>query len=79
MIAGTPASMHNRQIEPFSAAFGASNFDGLFHRLPQIERVRLELDLAGFDLREIQDVVDDRQQAVAGPPDRLGEVALFRR
>ena len=37
----------------------------------------VELDLAGLDLREVEDVVDDRQQRVAGRPDRLGVVALL--
>ena len=32
----------------------------------QVKRRMLELQLAGFDLREIQDVVDDRQQLLAG-------------
>ena len=33
--------------------------------------------LPGLDLREVEDVVDDRQQRVARRPDRLGEVALL--
>ena len=43
----------------------------------QVERLRLELDPAGLDLREVEDVVDDREQRVAGRPDRLGVVALL--
>ncbi len=43
----------------------------------KVERLVLELDPAGLDLREVEDVVDDRQQGVAGGPDRLGVVALL--
>ena len=43
----------------------------------KIERSMLELDLAGLDLREVEDVVDDQQQGIAGRPDRLGVVALL--
>ncbi len=36
----------------------------------------LDLQLAGFDLREVEDVVDDRQQRLARVPHRLRVVAL---
>ena len=41
------------------------------------ERLGLEVDLAGLDLREVEDVVDDREEGVARRPDRVGEVALL--
>ena len=37
----------------------------------------LQVDLAGLDLREVEDVVDDREQRVAGGLDRVGVVALL--
>ena len=37
----------------------------------------VQLETAGFDLREVEDVVDDRQQRLAGCVDRLGVVALL--
>ncbi len=40
-------------------------------------RFRRELDFAGLDLGEIEDVVDQRQQIVSGRADRLGELHLF--
>ena len=43
----------------------------------QGEWTMVELDLAGLDLREIEDVVDDRQQRIARCADRLGVVALL--
>ena len=39
----------------------------------------LELELAGLDLGEVEDVVDDDEQGVAAGADRLGEVALLGR
>ena len=38
---------------------------------------RVEVDSAGLDLREVEDVVDDRQQGIAGGADRVGVVALL--
>jgi hypothetical protein len=37
----------------------------------------LELQLAGLDLREVEDVVDDRRAATRRSADRLGELALL--
>ena len=47
--------------------------DGLAH----VEVDRVELELAGLDLREVEDVVDDRQQRAAGAAHGLGEAALL--
>jgi hypothetical protein len=52
--------------------------EGALDRGPERERLGLEVDLARLDLREVEDVVDDREQRVAARPDRLGEVALLR-
>ena len=41
------------------------------------ERLMIELDAPGLDLREVEDVVDDRQQGVARGPDGLRVVALL--
>jgi hypothetical protein len=44
----------------------------------QVERRRiLQLHLAGFDLREIENIVDDVQQIVAGTPEDAHIFALF--
>ena len=45
--------------------------------LAQVERMRLDVHPPGLDLREVEDVVDDRQQRVAGVADGRGEVALL--
>ena len=39
--------------------------DRLLHQRRKIERARVEVDAAGFDLGEIEDLVDQRQQRVA--------------
>ena len=44
----------------------------------RIERLQIELELAGVDLREVEDVVDDRQQPVAARADHLDVLALRR-
>ena len=41
--------------------------------------IDVELDLAGLELGEVQDVVDDVQQRLAGAADALGVLALLRR
>jgi hypothetical protein len=40
-------------------------------------RAPLELHLARLDLGEVEDVVDDREQRLAGGADRVDEVALL--
>ena len=42
-----------------------------------VEVHRLERQLAGLDLREVEDVVDDRQQVLGRAADGVGELALL--
>src|SRR5690349_23973943 len=49
----------------------------LFRSEAEIDR--FEVELAGLDLGEVEDVVDDREQRVGAAADRLGEVALLAR
>jgi len=44
---------------------------------PEIKVDRLEVELAGLDLGDVQDVVDDEQQVVGRVPDGLQVVALL--
>ena len=46
------------------------------NRFVYIERHGGELELAGFDLREIQNVVDDAEERLAGPRHVLHEPLL---
>ncbi len=50
----------------------------VLHQLAQVEVDPLELQLAGFDLGEIEDVVDDAQQMLAGLVDGICEAPLLR-
>ena len=43
----------------------------------QVERLRLDVHAAGLDLREVEDVVDDREQRVARVADRGDVVVLL--
>jgi hypothetical protein len=51
----------------------------LAHRAPQVEVHLLEVDAAGLDLREVQDVVDDLEQRAPRLVDHLGVLALLGR
>ena len=48
-----------------------------FDTFAQIERRRLDVHAARLDLREVEDVVDDREECVAGIADRVDVVALL--
>ncbi len=48
-----------------------------FDEVRQAHRCRVNVDLARFDLRQIQDVVDQREQIVPGRVDRVRELHLL--
>ena len=48
-------------------------------QLVEIDCWRVQVDLAGFDLRQVEDVVDERQQVVAGGGDAARELDLLGR
>ena len=54
-----------------------TNVDGVVDQLAEIERDRFQLELAGFDFREVEDVADQVQQRLAGRLGDLGELSLF--
>ncbi len=69
----------SRQLEALAPGrAGPAGRDVLDDRA-QVEVDRLQLELARLDLREVQDVVDDAEQRLARPPNRLGVLALLRR
>ena len=53
------------QVEVLGAGVLGEHVDGRVDRLGEVELGALELELAGLDLRQVEDVVDDRQQRVA--------------
>ena len=46
--------------------------------LAETERLRVDGHLAGLDLRQVEDLVDQREEVVAGRVDRLGKLHLLR-
>ena len=61
-----------------AVAFSPQVADVLQH-LVEIEIDAFDRQLAGLDLREVEDVVDDAEQVLAGALDLLHVVALARR
>ena len=58
-----------RDADPVLRRALAHHHHATLERLPQGERVNLELDLPGLDLGEVEDVVDQREQVVPGGGD----------
>ena len=54
------------------------HLQAMLHRIAQFEGPQLKGQHASFDLGEIQDVIDDGQEAIGARPDRVGKAALFR-
>ena len=80
MAAGTSrASLSNTRPCPgcFSAARAGDQVERRFDALAQVEGLALDVQPPGLDLREVEDVVDDRQQRLAAVADGLGELALL--
>ena len=57
------ASIHDRDSTPFSGAAAAQSRPRSSISLVEVERRPVELELAGLDLREVEDVVDDARAA----------------
>ena len=72
-----PSSIRQPSSRPFSAGARRDDVERALDALAQVERLALELELAGLDLREVEDVVDHVQQRVAARADDLGELALL--
>ena len=75
--AGAPGAIDARQFQPGRHRRGADEVERRFDALAQRERHRLDLQAPGLDLREVEDVVDDRQQRIAAAPDGVDVVALL--
>ena len=54
-------------------------FQGRLHALTQVEWRLFQIDFAGLDLREVENVVDDVQQGFSGQLDRLQVLSLLAR
>ena len=72
---GTSASMSSMQLEPLSRARASASGFSVSSSTVASENVdRLELELARFDLREVEDVVDDDEQRVGRRRDGLAGI-----
>ncbi len=69
----------NDQLEALVCRLAADQAGDAGHRVLQIEAGALEGQLAGLDLGEVEDVVDDAQKVLAGLVDLAHIVALARR
>ncbi len=65
------------QLQALGLGARREQLDDVAHRQLDVEGDRLEGQLAGLDLGEVEDVVDHRQQGVAGMLDGGGVIALF--
>ena len=64
------------QLEVLGLGRLGDQLGDLLDDLDQVEVDLLELQVAGLDLGEVEDVVDDGQQRVAGAADAVGVLAL---
>ncbi len=68
----------SHQLEPFLVRLDGQRLEQIGDDIADREGHGLELELARFDLREIQDVVEDRQQRLGGALDGRQALALLQ-
>ena len=68
---------HGVEKDERAQAIEREEIERLLDAERELERGLLEFHLARLDLREIENVVDDRQQCLAGCTDRVDEIALL--
>ena len=76
---GSRSSTSEAISRPFACARGAHQLDHILDQRGERQRLGGKLELAGFDLGEIQDLLDQRQQRVAGCLGGLDVGGLLRR
>jgi DNA-directed RNA polymerase subunit K/omega len=67
------------QIEPLLTGARAHQLDNTLQPLVERKRRRVDFQLAGLDLRKIQDLVDDRQEVLGRQIDGIDVGALLGR
>ena len=68
-----------RQLQPLLVGPRREQLDAVFDGVAHGERHALERETAGFDLRDVEDVVDDRHQRLRRFPGGAQVLALTRR
>ena len=66
-----------REVEALLDGARGDEVERRLDALAQVERLRLDVHAPGLDLREVEDVVDDGEQRVAGLADGADVVALL--
>ncbi len=69
---------HPQQLEALGVGLLGQHVDDVVQHRFQLERQRVDLQLARLDLREVEDVVDDAQQVLAAALD-LDEIVVHAR
>src|SRR5262249_37004116 len=67
------------ELKPLAVGFLREEFEDVLHGGPQLEVNDLQLQLAGFNLRKVQDIVDNLKQGLARLAHRLHILALLSR
>jgi len=66
------------QLQALAVGAFREQLEHVLHGDAQLEVDLLQVDLAGLDLGEVQNIVDDRQEPFPGSADRLGVLPLHR-
>ena len=77
MAGGNIAFEHVGGVEVLLHGAGRDEVERRLDAVAQVERLRLDVHAPGFDLREVEDVVDDREQRIAGIADGGRVVVLL--
>ena len=67
------------ELEALAVGLGGEEVHGAVDDLAQVEVGDVEVELAGLDLGEVEDVVDDDEERFAADADGAGELALLVR
>jgi hypothetical protein len=65
------------EFKPLGMGANGHQFSGMFDEFPQIEGDRFQLQMARFNFREIENVVDEVKKIVGGPAEPLHIALLF--
>ncbi len=75
-VAGQVRLAERDELEPLLTGGPGEDADGLLDDRGHLEGLGVDLEPARLDLGQVEDVVDDREQGVAGPAQRLGQGPL---
>lgn len=64
------------EFKAFPLSRSGKEFHGVIHRVLKIKVQLFQLEFAGFDFGEVEDVIDDREERLAGLLNGAREVAL---